>query len=241
MLAKIGASSAHPGGIAATVRQLAAYPPPPGSRILEVGCGTGTTACYLAAQGYDVVAADLHARMIEKARIRAARNRVQVDFRVADVCDLPFADGTFDLVLIESVTNFCDAKAAMAECCRVLRAGGQLFDREMMVDAAVPEDGLRKLMHYFRMPQIMHREAWLALLRRCGFRSGEVLEYARLDPTEVFADDPETTAAGRLDREELIDEGVILDVELWETLRRHDEVIEANIGYLYSGLIRAVK
>jgi len=242
MLAKFGASSAHPGGIAATIRQLNDYPPPPGSRILEVGCGTGTTACYLASQGYQVVAADLHAKMIEKAKIRAERNQVQVDFRVADVCKLPFVANEFDVVLIESVTNFCDSDAAMAECHRVLKEGGILYDREMMVDAAVPSDNLQKLQHYFRMPQILNREAWLALLRRHRFSSGELLEYDRLDPTQIYTDASGLPAAmGRIDREELNDEGVIFDIEIWETLHRHDEMIEENIGYLYSGLIRAIK
>ena len=68
------------------------------ARILEVGCGEGEFSARLAAElGDDVVALDQSARMVELARVRG------VDARVGDVQELPFADGSFDLVLTSAV------------------------------------------------------------------------------------------------------------------------------------------
>ena len=66
MLSRLGMGSAHPGGFEATLRMLKNYPIQPGSRILEVGCGTGRTACHLSEMGYQVTAIDLNENMIKK-------------------------------------------------------------------------------------------------------------------------------------------------------------------------------
>lgn len=57
----------------------------PGSSVLEVGCGTGTNAVELARRGYRVTAVDLVELAIKKARDRAKRAGVTIDFRAGDV------------------------------------------------------------------------------------------------------------------------------------------------------------
>lgn len=128
LLAKQGVGSAHPGGFAATIDFLKDVSFLPGSKILEVGCGTGRTACYLAGQGYDVTALDIRPAMLRKARFRAQRQRVFVRWVEGDACDLPFPANQFDILLLESVTVFVDAKRALPEYRRVLRPGGRLYD-----------------------------------------------------------------------------------------------------------------
>ena len=56
-------------------------------RTLEIGCGSGTNAVYLAAQGFDVVAVDIAPAAIDQARAKAAAAGVAVDFQVADLVD----------------------------------------------------------------------------------------------------------------------------------------------------------
>jgi arsenite methyltransferase len=115
------------------------------SYVLEVGCGTGATARYLAQkQGCRVLGVDIRPSMVDQARDRAARARVEerVKFRVADATDLPFQDSTFDVVLVESVTTFVEDKAAaIREYARVLKLGGCVgLNEEIWHQTPVPPE-----------------------------------------------------------------------------------------------------
>ncbi len=68
-------------------------------RALDLGCGTGTNAIYLARQGFQVTGVDIARLAIAKARRKAQEAGVDVRFLVADVTDLPPDLGTFDLAL----------------------------------------------------------------------------------------------------------------------------------------------
>jgi SAM-dependent methyltransferase len=91
-------------------------------RVLEVGCGWGELAEWIAREtGADVVAVDLSPRMVELARERG------VDARLADVEELPFADETFDVVVAAwMLYHVPDLERGLAEIARVLRPGGTL-------------------------------------------------------------------------------------------------------------------
>jgi methyl halide transferase len=68
-------------------------------RALELGCGTGASAVWLAQHGFDVTALDLSPLAIERARRRAGETGVGVRFLVADVLNpQPGLAGPFDLV-----------------------------------------------------------------------------------------------------------------------------------------------
>ena len=72
---------------------------PPG-RALDLGCGTGTTAVFLAKHGWEVVGVDFVDRALGQARQRAAEAAVTVTFIVGDVTRLPdLTLGEFDLVV----------------------------------------------------------------------------------------------------------------------------------------------
>jgi cyclopropane fatty-acyl-phospholipid synthase-like methyltransferase len=72
---------------------------PPG-RALDLGCGTGTNAIYLAQHGFEVVGVDFVAKAIAQAREKAHQADVSVTFYVGDVSDLAFlGDQQFDLVV----------------------------------------------------------------------------------------------------------------------------------------------
>lgn len=91
-------------------------------RVLEVGCGWGELAEWIARDtGAEVVATDLSPRMVDLARERVA------DARVADVQRLPFADGEFDVVVAAwMLYHVPDLDRALAEVVRVLQPGGHL-------------------------------------------------------------------------------------------------------------------
>jgi SAM-dependent methyltransferase len=118
----------HLGGVEATEEMAALCHIDEGKYVLDVGCGAGTTPCFLVKRyGCRVVGVDISARMIERARERAQREGVadRAEFRVADVQDLPFEDNLFDAVIGESVIAFPeDKQKAVDECARVTKPGG---------------------------------------------------------------------------------------------------------------------
>ncbi|NTW30453.1 MAG: class I SAM-dependent methyltransferase, partial [Candidatus Moranbacteria bacterium] len=68
---------------------------PESSRVIDLGCGVGTEAGYLAERGFDVVGLDLSGGMLAQAK----RDHPHVDFRKADLRDIPSDLGIFDGVL----------------------------------------------------------------------------------------------------------------------------------------------
>ena len=94
---------------------------------LDVGCGTGALAVRLAAAGYAMTGVDPSAGMLAVLRARAP----EVHAQVASGTALPFADGTFDLVLCVAVMHHIAERAAvratLAEMVRVVRPGGSVL------------------------------------------------------------------------------------------------------------------
>jgi len=92
------------------------------ARVLEVGCGWGELAEWLARDtAAQVVAVDLSERMVELARARG------VDAKVGDVQELPFADGSFDVAVAAwMLYHVPDLDRGLSELARVLRPGGIL-------------------------------------------------------------------------------------------------------------------
>jgi len=131
------------GGEAATRDLLNMVGLTPGSRVLDVGCGAGHTAC-LVAREFDarVDGIDLSPEMIARARQRAQDEGLadRVEFQVGDIRQMPFADGTFDVALFQSVlTPFPgDPVLAMREILRLVRPGGRVAANEGTLDEAAP-------------------------------------------------------------------------------------------------------
>jgi len=66
---------------------------------IDLGCGTGTHSIYLASQGFAVVGVDSSPTALRKARVKAARAGVNLEFMLHDVTRLDFLRGPFDIAL----------------------------------------------------------------------------------------------------------------------------------------------
>ena len=108
--------------------ELANVVAPPGP-VADLGCGPGAHALALARRGYDVVGVDGSPRMVEVARTRAARDKVDATFDVHDVsAPLRFADASLGGVLAILVVQHLPHPAAfITEIRRCLRPGGHLL------------------------------------------------------------------------------------------------------------------
>lgn len=120
----------HMGGLMATDALAGLCRIGEGKYILDVGCGPGRTACYLAkAYGCRVMGIDLSESMVKLARDRAAKEGVadRVTFYTADAMKLPFEAATFDAVIGESVLAFIDDKPrTLIELKRVTKEDGSI-------------------------------------------------------------------------------------------------------------------
>jgi len=96
-------------------------------KTLEVAVGTGLNLPLYPAE-VELVGLDLSPEMLAIARKRAAELNRSIDLREGDAHALPFEDGTFDTaVCTYSLCNIPDARLAVREMKRVLRAGGRLI------------------------------------------------------------------------------------------------------------------
>ncbi len=131
--AVLGKRVIHPGGRAATDGLIRRADFQADQRVLDVGCGVGTTAIRIA-QGFGamVTAVDIAPLMLERAATNVDRaglhERIAVE--AGDIRALRFADGTFDRVVAEAVTMFVDRPRAACELVRVCKPGGRVLATE---------------------------------------------------------------------------------------------------------------
>jgi ubiquinone/menaquinone biosynthesis C-methylase UbiE len=94
---------------------------------LDIGCGTGFLSLELAARGHRVTGIDFAPAMLALAKEKAAASGAAIRFEEADAEQLPFAAGSFDLVITRHVLwTLPHPEAAIDEWIRVLRPGGRL-------------------------------------------------------------------------------------------------------------------
>ena len=97
-----------------------------GKRLLEVGCGIGTDLVRFAGGGARAVGIDLSSTALALASKNAEHSGVDVELRLANGEDLPFEEGSFDVVYGHGVIQYtADPRRMVEECRRVLRRDGE--------------------------------------------------------------------------------------------------------------------
>ncbi|HZA90506.1 MAG TPA: methyltransferase domain-containing protein [Solirubrobacterales bacterium] len=126
-------------------RLLEQAAPKPGQRVLDLGCGTGTLAIMVkgAEPAAEVVGLDADPEILERARAKAEGAGVEVQLDRGFSTELPYEEGSFDLVLstlfFHHLTG-ADKRRTAEETARVLRAGGEVH----VADYGRPADPLMR-------------------------------------------------------------------------------------------------
>lgn len=115
-----------------------------GGPVLELGCGTGSLACLLAARGLEVVAVDVSAAAIGYGREIATQRGLTIDFRVHDVVGHGVPDGAFDLVidahLLHCLVSMEHRAGVLRGARQALSPGGEFWIETMAMTPAVVPD-----------------------------------------------------------------------------------------------------
>jgi len=140
-----------------------------GEKILDVGCGTGVLEERLAAGNGRVIGLDLTEEMIRAAQ---GKRIPSIDsLCLGDAENLPFSDGSFDLLLSCYVVKYCSASVLATEAARVLRPGGRL----VLYDFSSPRGAYAPFLAFYVYGVLRILGAVLRLVRARGAFTYEAL------------------------------------------------------------------
>lgn len=154
-----------------------------GSRVLDVGSGTGGPAIHMArVSGCEMTGVEVNDVGIEVAHrlVRGAGMEDRVRFVKADGMAMPFPDDSFDIAISMNVMNvFADKVAMFREVRRLLRPGGTwAFLSGTFAFTDADADIRRRMARGYAIPQYTDTlDGYKAKLREAGFVVDEVVEY----------------------------------------------------------------
>ncbi|MDN4595426.1 class I SAM-dependent methyltransferase [Polycladomyces subterraneus] len=125
--------------------------PQPGEVALDIGCGAGREAIFLAQCGYRTIGVDMTAKALEIARERAREEGVPVDFRQGNALDLPIEDESVDFVNDRGCFHLipeADRSRYASEVLRVMKPGARFLLRGCRDANAVPKAVEERDVHF---------------------------------------------------------------------------------------------
>ena len=130
----------------------------PQTRVLDLGCGYGSTARYLAANfGCHVTGTNISEKELELARERgqeAGLDRL-LSFEYGDFHSLPYADDSYDVVWSqEAFLHAADKNAVLSECRRVLKPDGVLIFTDILVRRDTPDADRARIYNRVKSPDM---------------------------------------------------------------------------------------
>jgi SAM-dependent methyltransferase len=195
-LAALGKRVVRPGGHRSTEELFALAHLSASDSVLDVGCGVATTGIEIVERfGSRVTISDKSQLMLAEARLNVdkagLRDRIEVDW--GDIVDLPYANDTFDVTIIEAVTMFVDRERAISECVRVTKPGGRILDHEFCWRDRPNLEALEILRQPMMCPAINFDDVrnWKLLFERHGVRDIQsvVGPFALMRPTQFVRDE----------------------------------------------------
>ncbi len=167
-----------------------------GQVVLDLGSGAGFD-CFLAANAVGtkgkVIGVDMTPEMIDKARENAQKGGYRnVEFRLGEIENLPVADGTADVVISNCVINLSpDKQRVFQEMFRALKPGGRFMISDIVLLQELPLFIRQSVAGYVGcVSGAIKKDAYLALLKKVGFRNVKVVEETSF-PIELVLSDEE--------------------------------------------------
>lgn len=186
-LAKFGVGGAHPGGIELSKEIFNKENIHKAFNILDVGCGTGQTAAYLAfTYGANVIGIDNNKTMVEKAKQRMARGGLPVKIVEGSIENIQLQDEQFDIILSESVLSFVNKQHALKEIYRLLKNGGRFIAIEHTMNEKVNKKDENEIKQFFGFDSLFMKEDWVNVLKQTGFHHIEVEKSSLFDSEADF-------------------------------------------------------
>ena len=130
----------------------------PQTSVLDLGCGYGATARYLAANyGCRVTGTNISEKELELARVRSQEAGLDslLSFEYGDFHSLPYADDSYDVVWSqEAFLHAADKNAVLSECRRVLKPGGVLIFTDILVRHDTPDADRARIYDRVKSPDM---------------------------------------------------------------------------------------
>lgn len=224
------------------VRNLIAGVDLAGKLVLDIGCGIGGIDIMLARDyGCDIIALDVEAPLLDKARKRVAAAGLaeRIDLRHVEPGPLPLADSAVDIVFSKDAwVHILDKQSLLAEVFRVLRPGGLLMAGDWCKG---PDPYSAAMEYFFELEGLTYNmvtlDSYDEALRDCGFAEIELSDIS--DRFRILSQDQYERLKGPLNgrmRELVGEEMAERYVENWRQL-----LVVIDNGELRPGHLRARK
>ncbi len=177
MARHVGMTVVHPGGFDATDRLAESLNIGKGTRVVDIACGKGTSAAYLAERfGCNVVGIDIAQDLVSQAEALARRRGLgeRVSFRVGDALNLPFKEGEFDVAVSQAMLVLVrDQQRSIKEALRVVKPDGHLGWLELSWKKEPAKefmDAVSSVLCAYCLVNAHTFEGWEKLLTQSGVR-----------------------------------------------------------------------
>ena len=194
-LAVLGKRVIHPGGRRSSEELFRRADFQPDQRVLDVGCGVGTSAIAIARRfGATVTAVDISPIMLTRASSNVRRTGLagQVTVTYGNILALDFPDNTFDRVVAEAVTMFVDRPRAVRELIRVCKSDGRVLTTEFFWREPPPPEA-REMFLGQVCPgmQVDALEEWVRLYEGAGLGNTQVVSgpFEMMTPAGFLSDE----------------------------------------------------
>jgi len=167
--------SLHPGALSLTEKLGKKINLDDKKKVLDVGCGVGTSSIFLAKKfGCSVSGIDLSEKNIKIANSVASEQKLEniTDFQVGDAEKFDLNDNTFDSVICEcALCLFPDKIAATKEMFRVLKKEGYLGISDVVIRGKLPEEMQNALFKFICVLDAKSESEYTQILEKAGFEN----------------------------------------------------------------------